>query len=486
MTSEEHKKIEQDIKNQYAALLANEMTKNVQEGTDEVIKGLAGAKNVALNGADFAQKKGNLFEYIEAVKYNRNAANAGADTRAVVTAAVGRPHDAADIEIIKNGRVIEKVQAKASESASKSVAYQAGLGKSDNKIYDDMQRLIVKEKNYNADGSMLDEARKLAGSRADSGGIYAQNYKDVYENLTDELKGDGISSGGTSISELKAVNDNPDKYIRNMEFQQLSKQFTKQAATGAVMGGFTSAIVSGAENFFNVLSDKKELSEALADIGASAVKGGARTGGTMGLASIINFFGKKNKVPVISDGMSATIIAGGAIDFGVAIYNYAKGEIDSDQLCDELVNTVVKSTATVYFTKAINAVLPTTASGLFLPMAIYSVAGIGITAAHSIIKNAKLNAEEYKRIAAILDENTMLMKEYHNKLNAYMQNIKQENRRMMSEFMISFNYDYETGENYEQAVCSLITFANRAGVSLKYAEFEEFENAMKTQDNFVF
>lgn len=497
MTDKKRKKIENDIKKQYAAFLVNEMSENVQKGTEEILKGVPQIKHATINNASFNQKKGNLFEYIEAVKFNRNAANAGVSTRAVVTADVGRPHDAADIEIVKNGKVIEKVQAKFVSPSSKlsetkleksdvkSVFYQAGGQKGHFGKYRGMQRLIRKDDNYNSKGSLLESSKRLSKARADAGGLHSEDYKDVYKNLTDELtsKTDGITSGGTTLEELQKLNENPDKFLKELERQQFATEISTHTIKGAEVGFVTNAVVSGVQNIFSVLSDKKELDEALKDIGVTATKGALRGGFTGTLASLIRIKGKKAGIPVISDNCAATVIAGGVIDSGVAFYAYAKGEISSEELVEEIQNTVVKSASTIYFTKAIGAVPG--ASSIFLPMAIYSVASYAVAAIRSIIKNAELNAEEYKRIAAMLDENTRLIKEYHNKINNYMTQYEQNQRTAMSKFFESFEYNIETGENYDKAVCSLITFANRAGIILNHVDFNDFKVAMTSDNDFV-
>lgn len=91
---------------------------------------------------DFTYAKGNLFEYIESAKFNRNASTVGSELRAVITDSVGRPHDAADIEILKNEKVVRQVQAKFSDAkfASSDSIYMQRKDK-----YAGMQRLIRKE-----------------------------------------------------------------------------------------------------------------------------------------------------------------------------------------------------------------------------------------------------------------------------------------------------------------------------------------------------
>ena len=172
------KKSTYDITKKAASLIANEGVKNYQNGSDVSIEGMRLFYQAAKNteNVDFAQRKGNLFEYIEASKFNYKAAIARVETRAVVTAADGRPHDPSDIDLVRNEKIIRRVQAKfmntrdvqgRDTSAASSVLAQAGgQGKNGGHWgkYDGMQRLIRKGDSYQTDPvtgkpvSILDES----------------------------------------------------------------------------------------------------------------------------------------------------------------------------------------------------------------------------------------------------------------------------------------------------------------------------------------
>ena len=86
-----------------------------------------------------------------------------------------------------------------------------------------MQRLIRKEDRYydeatGKETTLLNKAKEIAKNRAEiDGNIYQKQYKDTYENLTDELHHDDVSSGGTTIAETRMTYDSPDKYARQFE-----------------------------------------------------------------------------------------------------------------------------------------------------------------------------------------------------------------------------------------------------------------------------
>ena len=81
------KTVKKDISAEAGTLIGNVASENVRNATSEAISGmeLFKAKAFQTSNASFDQAKGNLFEYIEAAKFNRNAATASSNARAFVT-----------------------------------------------------------------------------------------------------------------------------------------------------------------------------------------------------------------------------------------------------------------------------------------------------------------------------------------------------------------------------------------------------------------
>ncbi len=176
-------------------------------------------------------------------------------------------------------------------------------------------------------------------------------------------------------------------------------------------------------------------------------------------------------------------MAGGVIDGGVALYAYAKGEIDSEELVQQLTDTTIKSVSTVYFTKAVEAAIGT--ANPFLPIAVYTVASYVVSTTREIIKNAKLNEEEYERLAAIHQDSTRVLQERHQELLNNIALCRENQQRIMTGFLDSFDYNMETGENYEHALYAIVNFANQTGMALQHVDFDEFKAAMNSDEVFV-
>lgn len=478
-----------DISEVAGTIEGNAASKSIQNATDETFRGLdlflqaAGRKK----NLSFDQAKGNLFEYIETVKFNRNAATKGAEVRAVVTDSIGRPHDPADIELLKNNEVVKQVQAKFSDSAN---AVVDSVYMQRNPKYDGMQRLIRKEEHYygkgaNSGSSLLEQAKDLARKASErEGSIYQEQYKDVYENLTDELHYDAISSGGTTLEELREAYELPDKYVAQFEKRQVGSEMAVTSKNMAKASFVTTGVVSGISNLFQVFSDRKDLATAVHDVGADAVESGIRGGATGILSTAIRTKGIKAGNKLLSDSTASTVMAGGMIDGGVALLAYAKGEIDEETLRDELIDTVAKSTTTIYYTKAVGAILGKSMSPIF-PVAVYTTANYLIADIRAIIREANLEAEEYRRMTALLEESIKTKEEY---LDMFMERIEyceHSQKRMFDNFISSFDYDISTGENYEAAINTIVQFADQAGIALQHVGFEDFRAAMNSDDPFV-
>ncbi len=483
------KKKAQDVAKEAGILSGSFMSQNAQNATNAAVDGMKYFKakvnsQIIQNGA-FAQGKGNLFEYIEAAKFNVNAATKGSSLNAFVTD-IEDPHAAADILISKDGKVVREVQAKFSDSKH-AAADSVTMQRKDK--YMGMQRLIRKEDHYlderaGQETSLLAKSKELAKKRAEKeGNVYQKQYKDTYENLTDELNHEGVSSGGTTLDELHRAYDSPDKYAKQFEKKLVRAEMKASAANMAKASFVTTGIVSGITNMAAVFKDQKSLGEALQSVSSDAVKGAAKGAATGVVSTAIRYEGIKAGSALLSDAAASTVMAGGLIDGGVALLSYAKGEINEAELKDQIVDTTAKATTTIFFSRAVTEIMGKTVNP-FVPFAVYTTASYVFTATREIIKNANLEAEESDRLTAILLESKKQIDDYNVRLKAHIAQVESSQKRMMEDFLNSFNYNLETGDNYDEALNSIVRFANQAGISLQHVSFEDFSSAMRRKDVF--
>ena len=96
-----------------------------------------------------------------------------------------------------------------------------------------------------------------------------------------------------------------------------------------------------------------------------------------------------------------------------------------------------------------------------------------VACTREIIRNAILNEQEYNRMTAILKESTRSLEENRRAFELYLTQCEMEQRNMLEGFHNTFDYNIETGENYDQAVYSIVRSANQAGIALRDIQFED-------------
>ena len=329
---------EKNLEGQAGAFVGNAASQNVQMGTDTAIDSMRELlyKAGKISKVGFEQSKGNLFEYIEAAKLQTNMANCGErfDRNPVTDLAAGRGgyggHTAPDdFRMQRNGRIVGQGQAKYNNSA-----WRAAQNFVDPK-YTDMQRI--------APTDQMADIESCLHKMAENGEISKTAYENAVSNLMKKGLTDpstGIASGGTTTAELQKLRGTDGRvsqqavrqYAARFEGKQLAREVGTAASNMAVATGVITAIVSGTQNLFEVLRDRKTLDNALEEVKADTVSGALRGGETGVLSTVIRFGGRKVALPVLSDSTAATVMAGGLIDGGAALYSYAKGEITGQQL----------------------------------------------------------------------------------------------------------------------------------------------------------
>lgn len=230
----------------------------------EVRVGMDAFRNVAdrLENVTFEQSKGNLFEFIEVVRFNESAALSGSTARARVTAEVGRPHDPADIEIVDAGKIVRKIQAKVSKSHAEMAARLRP------EKYEGMQRLVPSDAE--------ERVRELTENRAKTGNIYAEEYADSAENLAGELHSEGVSSGGTTRAELKDAHAGPEWFAAKAELSAVARQAGKAGAAGAATGGAVALAFATVRQGYRFRRGDVDGREAVIEIAISTKDGAIR------------------------------------------------------------------------------------------------------------------------------------------------------------------------------------------------------------------
>ena len=218
----------------------------IREGMDLLREGAHKAARRLID-----KKQGNLFEYIEAAKFNSDAALKGASLRAHVTEAQGSPHTPVDIEITYGNKVIMEVQAK-SMSDPKVATVKLSQPK-----YRGMGKLVPKGQEI--------EVRRISEKGAERGNIYAEDYEDTARNIRGELKAGEVSSPGTSYQENMEAAQSPNWYAAKQQFKYVAKEGGTAAGYAAAAGFIVKGAISGMKNAVAVLKGEITGKDAVVD-----------------------------------------------------------------------------------------------------------------------------------------------------------------------------------------------------------------------------
>ncbi|MDZ8066095.1 MAG: hypothetical protein RMY64_10715 [Nostoc sp. DedQUE08] len=419
-----------------------------------------------LGAVDPKISQGNLFEYIEAAKFNADAALNNSPLKAVVTAAEGKPHAVADILIKKGNLVIEEVQAKSMDKASHLTHAVS------NQKYQGMQKLVP-------DGN-AEKVKQLAEKRSQLGTFKAEEYADTAKNTTDRLKAGKIQSDGTSYKENLWAAENPDIYAAITEAKYVAKEAAVTGANAAVAGFIVGGVISAVKNSITVFKGENTVEDAIVSTVKDAGKSGVRSGTTGIGGTLIRYGATKLGVKALAKSNVAVTVAAGVIDVGASVYSFAKGEITTQELIERVGQTGTCTTYSLY--------AGTAAGAIFGPVGaiVGSIAGYLIAAsiyqsAATIFKQAHLAEEEAEQVEAICEAACKVMAEQQ----AEFEHLFEANfQARCVEFDACFAAIDAglTSNKPELTTLALANFAELFGKKLQFENFQEFDDFMINSD----
>ena len=469
--------------------VANKLNESLRNGTAITFHDmdLFVEKGTRLANVGYEQAKGNLFEYIEAAKLERNNVNAGyasydkfVATDAPASSGGYGEHTAPDdFRLYRDGEYLGSAQAKVNNNPHDTAV------NFENPKYEGMQRVTTSD-NYPLVKEQLDlQLAKGEISQAQ----YDETLAHMRQGLTDEST--GIGSGGTSKEELERFRGEDGKvdldqvlaYAEEFKFQQE----VEQVVGGAVKGAGAAAVVSGAlgglQEFVKVWQGEQDFDKALVNTGKAAAKGALYGGATGATSELLYIAGQKYSVEMLTNGPFATAMAAGMVECGTHLLAYAKGEINGEELCSELTGTAVKSTGVYFINQHLCNALAI--GGAAVPLAAYAMGASMLMATFSIIQSAELKAEEYRRMAELLREENKQLKLYRAQLQEQFAKFRQDRRETMDNFLRYFDEAAFAKNDYSGAINAIIILSRQCNFSLQHQEFAEFKKAMLSDEMFV-
>lgn len=451
---------------QFGAHFAN----NNIAATDEVLAGmgqlLAEAAKRNTSNPEIAQ--GFLFEIIEATRFNQAHAEIGSPLRAVITSAIGKPHDVADILIVDGQKIVEKIQAKSSSTGLNCV-------KEIWKKYDKYQSenglsfVVPKDK--------FDRTIELAQKRGEAGSVFSEKYKGISQNTHNRLEKNGIGSPGTTYNETLSATKDPSSFVLKEEIAAVGKESISTACNAAKVGAVFSGVISTVKNLSAVSKGTVSGKDAIKNVACDAGKGAAKSGATGGLSSVIRYGGSKSGIVALKKSNVATALAAFVIESGVITYAWAKGEISDSEALEKL---------GIGGTSTISSVFSGTAAGMaFGPVGalVGSIGGFIVSssiysACVAVAKNAQIQTEYAKKLEIMVQELECRLKQECDAFKLALEKALREKEIVFEKSISSFNSNLIQEEPLK-AVDYLTTLSYDLGTSLRFKNFQEFDSEMK-------
>ena len=273
------------------------------------------------SGMDTGQLKGFLFERIEAARINADAVRKGLDVLARLTADSpgGGTDPRVDIQVISNGRVVEEIQAKASEDAS-WLAQAVSQPK-----YDGTTRLVPRDMEERVNEKLVEAAR-----------------------VCGKLEHSGASSGGTTTGELQAATRNPRLYALGQGGLQIAREAAMTGgyatAAGAIFGGALSSI----QNAHALSQGEIGRDEAVHNVKQDTVRSGVRSGVAGVFGTVIRYVAGRAGLTAFTKANVATAAGAAMLEAGGIVHEYARGRLSGDAVAEKLGQTGCTTVAAIY------------------------------------------------------------------------------------------------------------------------------------------
>ena len=410
--------------------------------TNEVMTGMDLFNEAAKNLEDVRSqtKKGNLYEYIESAKYNVDAAEKGIDFRSKVTAADGRPQDAADVEIYdnKSGELLNKHQLKSSIDPSRTNR------QFDKDKYDGMDKVTHPE-----------HSDEISGAKG------AVEYG-------------GASSEGTSLDEVIFATEHPKLFSSYLESVQLMEEGISNAGYAAIAGALVKGSIGLVQSGFS-LNDDNIKNEIILSAKNSALIGSSGT--------VIRYGANNLNIDALSHGNVATAFAACTIGIGKILLLFNKGKISGVEAIEGIGQNGISTLSSVYAGLSIGSVagpvgaLIGTVGGYLVSSSLYQ-------STLAIAREAEMQKNKYDLLEAIYDESCRSLEWANKKYKLQTAIFKVATKRNVNKTLTRLENGL-VSYNSSKITNSLSKLSLLTGKGLGFDTFEKFLDEMESENPIV-
>ena len=415
-------------------------------------------------------KAGHVFEFMEALKFNANAAKAGEMLHAVTTASQGRFADPADIIISRGHDTVREIQAKLYHDP-----YLAAVKLSATK-YDGMQRLVALDQ----EAEVRNALAKGLGQNPQN--IYVSGFRDADDHLAGQLHHDGISSGGTTIKEAYEAADDPQGWLREQATEAMANETLKAAAIGAAAGAAFGAAAHSLQLALRARHGALSISESVVEVATVAATAGLRSGLTSGLATVVEIGARNSEVfSPLARTTAPVAVASAVVSIGDAAYKYATGAIDRQDLIDRCGEVALRNTGAWAYGVVGQTLIPIPVVGALVGSTVgYATSALilegfklaRVAAAAADAAEDRLRELETQALAAI-----KTMEEHRLILEALIDQEAKQYREVLVPLMDLLEQALTAGEDSTAMQC-LVALGLELGEKLEWLSLPQFDEFM--------
>lgn len=419
---------------------------------------------------NFNQAKGNIFEYFADAKLRISEVEHGNVAMKYAT----------DIPKIRGG-VGEHTAIDDIRIPQSNGFYSAQL-----KVHDDPYLLFkdLQDKRYFGQDIVTTkegyfEEIDYLNSKLSKGDISKREYDFYRSRLKKEIVDPKTGATSGEISEhdlykLKGKDGTIDynkvqKYVnrtRNELFLNECLDLTKKVT---ITSAITSCVFSTVRNTRDYLNSKIELNEMIKNVSRDTLKGAGRGLVVSTTASGVKYVGFKSNTPFLQNGVTALIVANGAIDIGKAFYLFQRKEISMNEF---MANVVVTT-----FISAISLGVKFILSPMLGLVSTIVIDYIGHSILNRITKNIKDEFYEYNNYLA-----TEIQNDINNKV-AQCNQILDNNRRIYNDLQCFF--DNALSVNNSDFDLAVSRISNSLNLNLDFVDYNDFKDKINNDEKIV-
>jgi len=429
--------------------------------------------------ADKAQ--GHLFEQQEVLKFNYDALKKDSDLYAKTTASMGLPTDPVDMVVKRSNKTVREVQAKSCNSAARSTFALS------NEKYKEMQRLAPSDQHA--------EIERLLMQRITNGTLKAKDYEKTLRNLKKTLLHEDVSSSGTTYQDSfnSTKQEVADKIANEYKTKAVLTDMHQSGLRAGSIGAGIAGSMTGITESYALFNGERQLADATINMAISSAKGYA-TGYTVtalskgGIHASSHFLGEavsKN----LTRSNAHVAIAVGVVNTGKAMASYIKGDIDFEELSDQVSHTAITSTSSFYYGALGQIVFPIPVVGALVGSGVgYLIGNLlhqsGLIALgdSAVVKEAKARRQQIEQICLQAIPQIQL---HRQQLEHQLQQ-HAELRHQGLDFGFELMEEALDSFEPEQYIKGLNKIGEQFGIVLPYKNFENFDQMMTSDKAFSF